>query len=422
MALAPRFNLAAQLGGLLAVAGLTGCCFTPVAEGGSTAGGSAAGRIATGVGATCPLGKSSMFGAQVAYTVGFAPTSVAVGDFNGDGKPDLAVANMNSAVANMDGTVSVLLNAGGGTFSPQVTYPVGSTNSTCVAVGDFNGDGKPDLAVATWSLAQNGENGSGSVLLNQGGGAFGAPMIYSTGYEPSSVAVGDFNGDGKPDLAVADPGDNTLSVLLNEGGGRFAEAVPYVIRHAPDSVAVGDFNGDGKPDLAVAIALAGTVDVLLNQGDGTFGAPMIYVLGSDPSSVAVGDFNGDGKPDLAVTDDMDATVSVLLNQGGGTFSARMIYRVGSGSGSDAASVAVGDFNGDGMLDLAVANEFDGTVSVLLNQGGETFGPQTLYAVGSEITSEPTSVAVGDFNGDGRPDLAIANGGDNTVVVLLNGCQ
>ncbi len=363
-----------------------------------------------------------MFGAQVAYTVGFAPTSVAVGDFNGDGKPDLAVANMNSAVANMDGTVSVLLNAGGGTFSPQVTYPVGSTNSTCVAVGDFNGDGKPDLAVATWSLAQNGENGSGSVLLNQGGGAFGAPMIYSTGYEPSSVAVGDFNGDGKPDLAVADPGDNTLSVLLNEGGGRFAEAVPYVIRHAPDSVAVGDFNGDGKPDLAVAIALAGTVDVLLNQGDGTFGAPMIYVLGSDPSSVAVGDFNGDGKPDLAVTDDMDATVSVLLNQGGGTFSARMIYRVGSGSGSDAASVAVGDFNGDGMLDLAVANEFDGTVSVLLNQGGETFGPQTLYAVGSEITSEPTSVAVGDFNGDGRPDLAIANGGDNTVVVLLNGCQ
>ncbi len=318
-------------------------------------------------------------------------------------------------------------SSGGGTacavqgfpgFAAAKAYPIGAFS---VAVADFNGDGNPDIAVAA------GASGVG-VSLNQGNGQFGAASSYLTGSQTLSVAAGDFNGDGKPDLAAI-TADGMVHLFLNQGSGTFAGQLILSAGGAgatPTFVTVGDFNGDGKPDLAIANAGnnagSSTVDVLLNQGDGTFGAPMIYVLGSDPSSVAVGDFNGDGKPDLAVTDDMDATVSVLLNQGGGTFSARMIYRVGSGSVSDAASVAVGDFNGDGMLDLAVANEFDGTVSVLLNQGGETFGPQTLYAVGSEITSEPTSVAVGDFNGDGRPDLAIANGGDNTVVVLLNGCQ
>jgi hypothetical protein len=182
-------------------------------------------------------------------------------------------------------------------------------------------------------------------------------------------------------------------------------------------VAVGDFNGDGIPDLVTANNAGNTVSVLLGKGDGTFQTQTTYATGIWPASVAVGDFNGDGILDLAVanffgnTAYYGNTVSVLLGKGDGTFQAQTTYATGNGP----SSVAVGDFNGDGILDLAVANFFDNTVSVLLGKGDGTFQTQTPYATGSYSQG----VAVGDFNGDGIPDLAVANSNYYTVSVLLN---
>jgi hypothetical protein len=210
------------------------------------------------------------------------------------------------------------------------------------------------------------------VLLGNGDGTFGAKSDYATGNGPVSVAIGDLNGDGKPDLAVASAGSypnyyGTVSVLLGNGDGTFGTKTDYATGSNPRSVAIGDFNGDGKPDLVVANQLSSTVSVLFGNGNGTFGARCDYGTGNAPSSVAIGDLNGDGKPDLAVTNEgsptASNTVSVLLGNGDGTFGAR----IGYGTGSGPSSVAIGDLNGDGRLDLAVAS--GAGVSVLLNTGG-----------------------------------------------------
>ena len=237
-------------------------------------------------------------------------------------------------------------------------------------------------------------------------------VSYPAGSAPRSVAVADLNGDGRPDLAVADYGGNTVSVLLGKGDGTFGAAASFAAGSVPESVAVADLNGDSRPDLAVADAYGG-VSVLLGKGDGTFGAAASFAAGSGPRSVAVADLNGDGRPDLAVADVFDNTVSVLLGKGDGTFGAAASFA----AGSQPASVAVADLNGDGRPDLAVADYYGG-VSVLLGKGDGTFGAATSFAAGSG----PASVAVADLNGDGRPDLAVAdNDGSNssTVSVLIN---
>jgi hypothetical protein len=276
---------------------------------------------------------------------------------------------------------------------------------TSVAVGDFNGDGKPDLAVAN----QGSDNVS--VLLGQGDGTFLTAVSYPIGTYPLSVAVGDFNGDGKQDLAVAGGGNNgTVSVLLGNGDGSFQKAVSYAAGSQPQSVAVADFNGDGILDLAVANSTSpGTVRVLLGQGDGTFLPAQSFPAGAGPRSVAVGDFNGDGRPDLVVANPDSNTVSVLLGNGDGTFQPAQSFA----AGIDPIAVAVGDFNGDGRLDLAVGN-WASTLRVLLGQGDGTFLPALSQAVGSILYS----VAVGDLNGDGKPDLAVANWTSDTVSVLV----
>jgi hypothetical protein len=352
------------------------------------------------------------------YAAGAGRRSVAVGDFNGDGKLDLAVAGYGEVYhpgypygywAPTDETVRVLLGNGDGTFLPAQAFPAGSSPQS-VAVGDFNGDGIPDLAVANYTYPNPG---TVSVLLGQGDGTFQSPQSYYAGGLPFSVAVGDFNGDGKQDLAVANYGSNNVSVLLGKGDGTFQTALSVL--SLPDgsfplSVAVGDFNGDGKPDLAVATYYSAAVSVLLGKGDGSFGAAPSYAAGSNPNSVAVGDFNGDGKLDLAVANAGSNNVSVLLGQGDGTFLPAQSVPAGASPGS----VAVGDFNGDGIPDLAVANIGSNNVSLLLGKGDGTFLPAVNYPAGDN----PRSVAVGDFNGDGIPDLAVANFGSGTVSVLL----
>jgi hypothetical protein len=345
------------------------------------------------------LGKGDgTFQTAQTFTAGPGPRSVAVADFNGDGRPDLAVAGGSM--------VSVLLGQGDGTFLPAQSYGAGF-GSRSVAVGDFNGDGKPDLAVANEGTTPL-FNGTVSVLLGQGDGTFLPALSYAAGSLPVSVAVGDFNGDGKLDLAVANQGtypftNAGVSVLLGQGDGTFQTAVHYAAEGLPVSVAVGDFNGDGKPDLAVANDYG--VSVLRGQGDGTFLPAQTFPAAFHPSSVAVGDFNGDNTPDLAVTSGFfgnPGKVSVLLGKGDGTFPAAPHFP----AGAYPESVAVGDFNGDGTPDLAVANDVypNGTVSVLLGKGDGSFLPAQSYAAGNR----PTSVAVGDFNNDGKLDLAVAD--------------
>jgi hypothetical protein len=225
-----------------------------------------------------------------------------VGDFNGDGKQDLAVANYLEFTSS---TVSILLGDGTGNFSAPTNYTVGN-GPIFVAVGDFNGDGKQDLAVV------DEFSNSVSILLGDGAGNFSAPTNFAVGGEPSSVAVGDFNGDGKQDLAVANVDDGTLSILLGDGTGNFSAATNFGVGNFPFSVAVGDFNGDGKQDLAVANFDGDNVSILLGDGAGNFSAPTNFGAGSNPIWLAVGDFNGDGKQDLAVANYYSDNVSILL--------------------------------------------------------------------------------------------------------------
>jgi FG-GAP-like repeat len=234
------------------------------------------------------------FKSAVSYPVGTAPIAVAVGDFNGDGKPDLAVANAGNPGTGDDGNVSILLGNGDGTFQPALSVAAGK-NPFFIAVGDFNGDGRLDVVVANNGINPAGGwlPGTMSVLLGNGDGTFKTHVDYATGAGPECVAVGDFNGDRVLDLAVAAGSDSVVSVLLGNGDGTFRPRVDYAAGSA-HAVAAADFNQDGKADLAVAGAFSGgVVGILVGNGDGTFQSAM----GVRPAccigqSVASGDFNG----------------------------------------------------------------------------------------------------------------------------------
>jgi hypothetical protein len=247
-------------------------------------------------------------------------------------------------------------------FAPKTDFATGNLPYS-VTTGDFNGDGKLDLAVA------NSNDSTVSILLGTGTGSFGAKTDFATGTLPYSVTTGDFNGDGKLDLAVGNYNGGSVSILLGTGTGSFGAKTDFGTGLAPYAVTTGDFNGDGKTDLAVANSSSSSVSILLGTGTGSFGAKTDFGLGSSPVKVTTGDFNGDGKTDLVAADYVDATVSVLLGDGTGTFGARTNYPVGT----NPQSVTTGDFNGDGKLDLAVANNNDSTVSILLNISSSAIG-------------------------------------------------
>ena len=340
-----------------------------------------------------------LFAPPLSFATGNNPVAVAIGDLNGDGKPDLAVANAGYPSYN----VSVLLGNGDGTLGPKTDYGT-FAGPYSLAIGDLNGDGRPDLVVGEFY------NFGVSVLLGNGDGSFGVTTAFHTGSGVQSVAIGDLNGDGKPDLATANDYDNAVSVLLGNGDGSFGGGTEFGTGSAAWSVAIGDLNGDGKPDLAVANAGSATVSVLLGNGDGRFGVKTDHDTGISPRSVAIGDLNGDGRPDLVVATSGSNTVSVLLGNGDGSFAPKTDY----GTVGSSFSVAIGDLNGDAKPDLAVANSFSNTVAVLLGNGDGSFAP-TDYVTGFG----PWSVAIGDLNGDGKPDLATADFNSNTASVLLN---
>jgi hypothetical protein len=339
------------------------------------------------------------------YSGGYEAFSIAVADVNGDGKPDVLVVNYCIASTNCtNGLVGVLLGNGDGTFQATVTYSSGGFHAVSLVVADVNGDGKPDLIVANQCFSHaNCVDGGVGVLLGNGDGTFQPPVTCNTALRStSSVAVGDINGDGKPDLV--ETSDGIVGVLLGNGDGTFQPVTNLSVEGV--AVAIVDVNGDAKDDLLVGNSVG--VGVLLGNGDGTFQPEVIYSNGAGASSIAVADVNEDGKLDLATMDGESGNVSVLLGNGDGTFQPAVTY--GGATGLGTPSVALADVNGDGKLDLVavtfqIDSKGDGGIVVFLGNGDGTFQPAVVFGSGGYYA---WSSAVADVNGDGKPDLVAAN--------------
>jgi hypothetical protein len=386
---------------------------------------------------------SVSFDSRLVIPAGTSPQSIAVGDFNSDRKLDLVFADQGAKFF-VPASVQVLLNTtptGVSTpsFGAAQSFSVGSgqgigPHPDTVAVGDFNGDGKPDLAVA------NMNEGTVSILLNTtptGSSAvsFTAQQTFVVGSGPGQLVVADFNGDGKPDVAVVNENDNTVSVLLNTTPigvsiPSFAAQQTFAVGSGPRSLVAADINSDGKPDLAVTNINDKTVSVLLNTtpmggGTATFAPQQTFAVGTEPISVAAADLNGGGKPDLAVVNIVDNSVSVLMNlTTNGATTATFAAQRTFAAGASPAWVTVADFNGDGKPDLAIADSGSGSVSVLVNTTQAmtltpSFAPLLTFSLGNDAVN---TLVAGDFNGDGRPDLAGTSAkflASSTIPVLLN---
>jgi hypothetical protein len=304
-------------------------------------------------------------------------------------------------------------------FAPAVSHTAGS-GPRAIVVDHFNLDGNLDVAVANWN-----DNGV-SVLLGDGAGGLGSDASFAAGPSPSALAVGDFNGDGNKDLVVANFAGPSVSVLFGTGSGTFDAPVNFALTDQlnPTAVAVGDFNRDGNQDLAVTMSYGfsnvtpGHVAVLLGDGSGGFGAPASYAVGGTPRSVAIGDFNNDNKLDLAVANYLVGTVSILPGDGAGAFGAATDLAV---SGRPVA-VRVADFNGDLKTDLAVAVTTplvnNAHIAILAGNGTGTFGPAMVTVLDRVNGAEPNGIATADLNGDGKLDLAVSNGKADNLFVLV----
>lgn len=343
------------------------------------------------------------------YTVGLAPAGVASGDFNGDGKPDLVVANANGS------SISVLLNNGNGTFAPAVTYYVPlSDTPVVVAVADLNGDGMLDVVtVGSWAAG-----GQLVVFLGNGDGTFQTGVAYLFGGQfPGDFLIADMNGDGKPDLVVVSQvmtgtDDSLLSVLLGNGDGTFQQAINTTQTFSSgtaDTIVAGDFNHDSKTDLGMEIR--GKLYVMLGNGNGTFQDPVLYIT-SSLQAITAGDMNNDGKLDLVAVG--DAGVSVFLGNGDGTFQSATSASLPVGSSQ---AIFLTDLNSDGNLDVIVGGSSPSSALTLLGDGAGGLGSPTIYAVGSGA-SHAGGVLGQDLNGDGHPDVVSSNDLDGTITVML----
>jgi FG-GAP-like repeat/FG-GAP repeat len=326
----------------------------------------------------------------------------------------LTSVRARSALFVPAGVLAVVIAGAARAADPSfVPKAVGLANATAAQVVDVNGDGIPDLAVT------QADSNAISILLGNGQGGFVPGASVQVGENPVAIASADFNGDGASDLAVANDGSENVSILLGDGKGHFSAAPgsPFAAGGSPGRLKAADLNGDGRPDLAVPVFVGRKwqVSILLGDGSGRFAeASAVGKLGPYGSdTVAVGDLNGDGKPDLVVGSTESKGTSILFGNGAGGFTAAGGTLA---KGSYGGSLRVADFNRDGKADLVVASFYSDGITVLLGNGTGGFRS----APGSPIVvpGYPHDVTVADFNGDGRPDLAIADKGRGTVSLLL----
>jgi hypothetical protein len=347
--------------------------------------------------------------------VGWASNGMVTADFNGDGKLDLAVVSAAlTSIGSPMGGVEIFFGDGFGEFPRVRPYPTGNGTvelPTSLAVADFNNDGKPDLVVGdeyyqmVTVLINDGLNSSGQLRFRG---------YYQVAGIADLLAAADIDGDGKADLITAGLGGTSVSVRRGNGDGTFGAAASYSVGYAADFLTTADINGDGRADVLVASAGSGKISVLLGQANGSLGSALSKTVGAGPRSIAVADFNRDSKADLAVANSTDNTVSVLLGNGNGTFQTGVTLAVGA----DPRSVAATDFNGDGKADLVVANFADNTLSVFLGRGNGTFqvGP-TL-----ETGPGPFVLLTADWLVDGRPDVAVLQWNDQVRILAGHGAQ
>jgi len=351
------------------------------------------------------------------FAVGRGPGIVAVADVNGDGTPDIVTANEQS------GDASVLVGNGAGRFAPAPgsPFPAGHMPND-LAVGDFNGDGRLDLAFA------NHESPHLTLLAGDGRGGFApapaSPVPVVVRPHPHGLAAADFNGDRNLDLVTDSWAEDRLELLFGDGKGSFATPGAYVPvgRHPYQRVRAADLDGDGRADIVSANLEGDNVTILLADGTGGFRQPAgsPFPCGDSPFNLAIGDVTADGIPDLAIVNSPGSTtdrsgrdgLTILIGDGRGRF------RTMSGSPFSTPVrpniAAIGDLDGDGVADVAVSNpDSDSIALFMMRRGGRVASRSTLAVPG-----HPKGLAIHDLDGDGRPDLVIANNAANTVTVML----
>jgi hypothetical protein len=365
-----------------------------------------------------PQRASVMEFASSRIPVGTSPASVVIADLNADSRPDLLVANAGGR------NITVLLGDGRGGFTQPAGSPFAAGDEPAdIAVGEINGDGHVDLVIP------NHGTKFVTVLLGDGRGRFvpspNSPFAVKSDPHPHGAGLADFNGDGKTDILVDDWQNDSVTVLFSDGkGGFLSPGVSFAVGRMPyHKVRAADVNGDGKADIITTNMRGNNATVLLGDGRGGFsqaaGSP--FVTGDSPFHLSVGDMNGDSKPDLAIatysgqgSDPGDDGVTILLGDGRGRFSP-MSGSPFQTTGKASGNLALGDINGDGLMDVAVANGASNDVTVLLGNNKGTLLPGVTHAVGRS----PYSVAVGDLNNDGKADIVASNNGDNDLTVLLS---
>ncbi|MBI5387108.1 MAG: VCBS repeat-containing protein [Verrucomicrobia bacterium] len=353
-------------------------------------------------GTTLSLARTNRADGSFAYALGpFMNTQterIAVGRIDGDTNLDLVTANWHA-----DG-MSVLLGRGDGTF--QVKTNIGTGNSAwAIALGQFTADTNLDCAVANYDA------NTVTILRGGGDGSFQVLTNITVGSRPYHVVTADFNADAKTDLAVPNYSGSTVSILLGNGDGSFRVTTNYATGSSPMYAAVGDANRDGKLDLVIANYDSDNVTVHLGNGNGTFAAPVGVATGHRPRAVALADLDRDGKLDLAVLNGGDNTFNVMFGNGDGSFQPRAIYPANTSDGYEILAI---DLNGDTWPDLVVGGYHNHLVSVVLNRGDGTFLSPTTYGLGYYVVG----LAAGDFNNDGRTDLACGNDSGTGVYSLI----
>jgi FG-GAP-like repeat/FG-GAP repeat len=373
------------------------------------------------------------FAPATTYPVAAGVLNVVTGDFNGDGVPDVVSISPQFNGTGQGGSITALLGNGKGGFSSAVDTEIPALNQDGgVAVGDFNGDGKLDLAVITASLG-TAQPPMVVELLGNGDGTFRVGPMAPAANSQATLVAGDFNGDGVSDIAVAygptlnfgppfnqpDPANGTVHLYLGSRNGTLTDS--GVIGNlgasfrAPALVAA-DFNGDGKLDLAGSTTASPQVTVLLGNGDGTFRNGGVTPIAAGSDSLVAADFNGDGKTDLAALDPLSGGVVVLIGRGDGTFSGGPGFQFGFGS--QAATLVASDFNGDGKIDLATAIYPLNEVRIAPGTGSGTFGAIVAVPAPGTSFNGATDLAATDLNGDGRADLVTVTGSPPEIGVLL----